>query len=992
MSSSTDTSKKQQLQDLRQRGNFQFSQQSYDTAVSLYSQAIEQAHASLPAGTLDTTEGSFHHELLLNLCNRSACWYQMQDYEQAKQDALLAYKYATGQTQDDDESKENETTTATSHNMAMILKAAYRLAKTHVALHEYQLAKDLIQLSLKRIQNQQMATPDEQATTETDTKDSETAKSQDEQESASDSQPVVAPPSLAQQQRAFEDLYQQVLQAALTQGRSKDDVEPRPETSVKYVVRPVSIKEFKKSTELGFGNFSDICLCHHKVTNERFALKMIEKKKAADLAKRQHPNVYNEIQMERRVLLERLRAKTDDNQPYCKYLVEMYHAFQDYTHLYYLMEFQPNGDLWSRMFDTYDKQRQERDESCKFQLSTTRKLVGCHRSQLVQWMWQLVDVLEFIHARGIVHRDLKPENILLDEHDNLVLIDFGTAKDLIQTDLNGPEFVGTPDFMSPEAVKGTSTIEETQKATANKNKDLTEGATHCADLWALGAILYITQCGKTPFWSTSPYLAFLKIKRCNLLRDGGIVDDACWDLIQSLMKENPRERLGASAFEVNTKGFGRKMICHSGGYDCIRQHKYFDAFRKEHDFQKRLHKANVPEEMSDDGNKPSIRFEPLTRPVPSLRDLCYQAVARQVVLESQDLTLCDDHPPGDGSKHDMMRLDPVDRKAVLHILDRHQWLRDPRVYARFFTNVVDCRITSKIRPATRNVVGWTQLNDDQGKAPNAPNPNDPYAKPLVLHDGIEIVHLTSPLFVEHVNKSLCEDERKNMIKMLKKCIAAINRNRPCLVIVCGFVDEKCRKLLARISESIPVVVHDGSAFFSAWCMGVQCLAIQQQQTQGEELTDHERQQSALDNDNSEQSKWIREWAEQVRLSKHPLFVFSNGDPRQIPPRMLKRLARGRALVLFGVATEIDPTNTANGIPSFPLTYTSSCAYTVPPKDKRKEGEDDVDSICSDKSDKDDERDSFTMKIVASCENGLRYLSVDDEPDSWKERFEPIGLQ
>lgn len=32
------------------------------------------------------------------------------------------------------------------------------------------------------------------------------------------------------------------------------------------------------------------------------------------------------------------------------------------------------------------------------------------------------------------------------------LIDFGTCKDLIETDLNGGEFVGTAQYMSPQAV------------------------------------------------------------------------------------------------------------------------------------------------------------------------------------------------------------------------------------------------------------------------------------------------------------------------------------------------------------------------------------------------------------------------------------------------------------------------------------------------------------------------------------------------------------
>lgn len=50
-------------------------------------------------------------------------------------------------------------------------------------------------------------------------------------------------------------------------------------------------------------------------------------------------------------------------------------------------------------------------------------------------------------------------------------MDFGTAKDLVQTDLNGPEFVGTAEYMSPETVK-------------SKTSDIS------VDLWALGVILY----------------------------------------------------------------------------------------------------------------------------------------------------------------------------------------------------------------------------------------------------------------------------------------------------------------------------------------------------------------------------------------------------------------------------------------------------------------------------------------------------------------------
>jgi len=89
--------------------------------------------------------------------------------------------------------------------------------------------------------------------------------------------------------------------------------------------------------------------------------------------------------------------------------------------------------------------------------------------------------------------------VLLSERGgHVILIDFGTAKDLIVTDLNGPEFVGTPDFMSPEAVR---------ELKGGNGCDFT------ADLWALGVLLYQLYAGALPFESqryalVSDYLHF----------------------------------------------------------------------------------------------------------------------------------------------------------------------------------------------------------------------------------------------------------------------------------------------------------------------------------------------------------------------------------------------------------------------------------------------------------------------------------------------------
>jgi serine/threonine protein kinase len=130
---------------------------------------------------------------------------------------------------------------------------------------------------------------------------------------------------------------------------------------------------------------------------------------------------------------------------------------------------QEHGDLWSQI----------RYQKC---------MVGCHSSLIRTYALELLSALEHCHSHGIVHRDIKPENVLLSERGgHVVLIDFGTAKDLINTDLNGPEFVGTPDFMSPEAVK--------------EFKKGGNGCDFTADLWSFGVVLYQLYSGALPFES-----------------------------------------------------------------------------------------------------------------------------------------------------------------------------------------------------------------------------------------------------------------------------------------------------------------------------------------------------------------------------------------------------------------------------------------------------------------------------------------------------------
>jgi len=75
----------------------------------------------------------------------------------------------------------------------------------------------------------------------------------------------------------------------------------------------------------------------------------------------------------------------------------------------------------------------------------------------VKLIIRILDALQYIHDHGVVHRDLKPENVMVDDHDNIKLIDFGIASNAGSRRLTFAKLsqtMGTPDYISPEQVRG----------------------------------------------------------------------------------------------------------------------------------------------------------------------------------------------------------------------------------------------------------------------------------------------------------------------------------------------------------------------------------------------------------------------------------------------------------------------------------------------------------------------------------------------------------
>jgi serine/threonine protein kinase len=96
-------------------------------------------------------------------------------------------------------------------------------------------------------------------------------------------------------------------------------------------------------------------------------------------------------------------------------------------------------------------------------------------------MCQVLDGLQAAWARRIVHRDIKPANLMVTPGGRVKVMDFGVAKDVELATLGGASgVIGTPAYMAPEQLRG-------------------EPLDCRADLYALGATLYLMLVGRPPF-------------------------------------------------------------------------------------------------------------------------------------------------------------------------------------------------------------------------------------------------------------------------------------------------------------------------------------------------------------------------------------------------------------------------------------------------------------------------------------------------------------
>lgn len=201
--------------------------------------------------------------------------------------------------------------------------------------------------------------------------------------------------------------------------------------------------DYELERELGRGGTAKVFLARRNATDEFISLKIF------------HPGIFNDP-----YTLQRVRREMD------------LATRLDHPCIVHVREILDQNDSPALVMDYVDGENLE-----KFQARLPYVLPEISALVVIE----ILEALEYAHARGLIHRDLKPENILVGKDGRIFLTDFGLAKVMestMITQTNG--LLGSLDYMSPEQARGDS-------------------LGPVSDLFSAASILYFLTTGTRPF-------------------------------------------------------------------------------------------------------------------------------------------------------------------------------------------------------------------------------------------------------------------------------------------------------------------------------------------------------------------------------------------------------------------------------------------------------------------------------------------------------------
>jgi serine/threonine-protein kinase len=100
---------------------------------------------------------------------------------------------------------------------------------------------------------------------------------------------------------------------------------------------------------------------------------------------------------------------------------------------------------------------------------------------------RICETIAFAHAHGVLHRDLKPQNVMVGAFGEVLVLDWGLAREraVATAGESAGVVLGTPAYMPPEQARGANELVDER-----------------SDVFALGAMLYFLLTGRAPVGRT----------------------------------------------------------------------------------------------------------------------------------------------------------------------------------------------------------------------------------------------------------------------------------------------------------------------------------------------------------------------------------------------------------------------------------------------------------------------------------------------------------
>ncbi|OHT14347.1 CAMK family protein kinase [Tritrichomonas foetus] len=258
-------------------------------------------------------------------------------------------------------------------------------------------------------------------------------------------------------------------------------------SNISELICPNKIGPYQLRGTIGSGAFATCKLAYRGDVDIYYACKIIAKQRLDEMTDK------TRFEQEIRILQEMRHPR----------IVQLYDLYKESLNYYILMEYCPNGELFSHIVSM--KKLPETDVRTFFK--------------------HILSGILFIHQCQIAHRDLKPENILIDAEGHAKISDFGLAKYVGMEGMTKTS-CGSPCYVSPEILTG-------RPYNALKS-----------DMWSAGVILYAMVTGQMPWTRRNQAQLFQQIKKCHYTIPQ-YVSQNCGGLIRGLININPDARLTA---------------------------------------------------------------------------------------------------------------------------------------------------------------------------------------------------------------------------------------------------------------------------------------------------------------------------------------------------------------------------------------------------------------------------------------------------------------